>query len=146
MIGTARPAGDVVRALITRLFPAARRHIENYHFGGEWKIRWLRERRIAHEHILRLYLEQVVREGLQAFAAAEVASNRMSDLTAFDEYLRSLDTKRLQDVISSLEAYEEEFSPEHVVPGANVLLNLLPELPERKRGMFEFGARFVVGS
>lgn len=144
-IAGAGDRGDLLRALITRLFPAARRHIENYHFGGEWKIRWLRERRIAHEHILRLYLERVAGEGLQAFAAAEIAWNRMSDLRAFDEYLRSLDVKRLQDVISSLEAYEEDFLPEHVVPGAVVLLNLLPELPQRKGGMFELGSSLVVG-
>lgn len=145
LVATAGPGGDVVRALITRLFPAARRHMENYRFDGAWKIRWLRERRIAHEHVLRLYLEQVACEGLQAFAAAEHAWKRMNDLKAFDGYLRSLKAEQLQDVISSLEAYEEAFSPEHVIPGTVVLLNLLPELPERKGGMLAFGARVVVG-
>ena len=32
----------------------------------------------------------------------------------------------------------------HAVPSITVLLNLLPELPERKRGMFEFATRMVV--
>jgi hypothetical protein len=69
----------------------------------------------------------------------------MADDSALDDYLRSLDAERLQDVISSLEVYENEFAPEHVVPGTIVLLNLLPELPERQRGMFEFDPRMVVG-
>lgn len=69
----------------------------------------------------------------------------MTDRAAFDNYLRSLEPERLRDVISSLEAYEDEFGKDHVVPGAIVLLNLLPELPEQQRGMFDFGARMVVG-
>ncbi len=42
---------DVVRAMIERLFPAAQRHIGGSHYGGDWKSRWLRERRVAHEEI-----------------------------------------------------------------------------------------------
>jgi hypothetical protein len=41
--------------------------------------------------------------------------------------------------------YEEQFASEHVVPASIVLLNVLPELPERSRGMFEINARMVVG-
>jgi hypothetical protein len=41
--------------------------------------------------------------------------------------------------------YENDFAPEHVVPGTIVLLNLLSELPERQRGMLEIDPRTVVG-
>jgi predicted KAP-like P-loop ATPase len=136
--------GDVVRALVQRLFPGGQRHVGGSHYGSEWKHRWLRERRVAHEDILCLYLERVVGEGLQAFTYAEQAWTRMADRSALDHYLRSLNAGRLSDVISSLEAYEGEFAPKHIVPGTIVLLNLLPELPERQRGMFEFDTRMVV--
>lgn len=66
--------------------------------------------------------------GLQAFMDAEQAWARMADRNALDAYLRSLDSERLRDVISSLDVYEEHFSPEHVIPGSIVLLNLLPNL------------------
>jgi hypothetical protein len=52
---------------------------------------------------------------------------------------------RVQDVISSLEVYEDQWRPEHVVPATVVLLNLLPALPERQGGMFELNTRWVVG-
>jgi hypothetical protein len=68
----------------------------------------------------------------------------MADRSALDTYLRSLDAERLQDVISSLEVYENEYAPKHVVPGTIVLLNLPPELPERQRGIFEIDARTVI--
>lgn len=145
LIEAAGGHADVVRALVQRLFPAGQRHIGGSHYGSDWKNRWLRERRVAHEDILRLYLERVIGEGLQAFTDAEQAWGRMADRGALDGYLRSLDAERLQDVISSLEAYEEQFAPKHVVPGSVVLLNLLPELPERQRGMFDLDTRMVVG-
>jgi hypothetical protein len=84
-------------------------------------------------------------ERLQAFAEAEDAWARMTDCEALDSYLRSLPIERVQDVISSLEAYEDQFATEHVVPATVVLLNLLPDLPERQLGMMDFGTRLVVG-
>lgn len=143
-----KAAGDreeIVRNLIQRLFPAAERHVGGTHYGGDWKNRWLRERRVAHEDLLRFYLERVMGERLQSFADAENAWARMTDREALDSYLRSLPIERVQDVISSLEAYEDQFRLEHVVPATVVLLNLLPDLPERQLGMMDFGKALVVG-
>lgn len=145
LIGAADAYGEVIRALIERVFPGAQRHIGGPHYMSDWAARWLRERRVAHEYVLRLYLERVVGEGLQAFTDAEQAWGSMADREAFDSYLRSLDADRLREVIASLETYEENFAPEHVMPGAVTLLNLLPELPERPSGMLDLGAGFVVG-
>lgn len=141
-------AGDreeIVRNLIQRLFPAAERYVGGTHYGGDWKNRWLRERRVAYEDLLRFYLERVMGERLQSFADAENAWARMTDREALDSYLRSLPIERVQDVISSLEAYEDQFRAEHVVPATVVLLNLLPDLPERQLGMMDFGKALVVG-
>ena len=137
---------EVVRSMISRLFPAAQRHLPHgTRYGDDWQRRWLRERRVAHEEILRLYLERVVGQGLEAFRAAERAWAVMTDRDAFETHLRSLSPDQLEDVIASLETYEDEFTAEHAVPGTIVLLNVLPDLPDRPRGMFYVGARFVVG-
>jgi len=143
-----KAAGDheeVVRNMVQRLFPAGQRHMGGSHYGGDWKNRWIRERRVAHEDVLRLYLERVIGERLQAFTDAENVWARMTDQTALETYLHSLPVERVQDVISSLEAYEDQFGPEHVVPATVVLLNLLPHLPDRQRGMFDLDTRLVVG-
>lgn len=136
--------GQVVRAMINRLFPAARRHIGNSHYGADCKSKWIKERRVAHEDILALYLERVEGDSLLAFLDAERAWTHMADRDAFDSYLRSLDTTKLEDVIFSLKNYKDQFGPEHAVPGTIVLLNILPDLPERQRGMFEWNARVTV--
>jgi hypothetical protein len=136
--------GDVVREMVARLFSGSQWLIGGSHYGSNWKNRWLRERSVAHQDVFHLYLERVVGEGLQAFTDAEQAWGRIADRSAFDSYLRSLDVERLEDVISSLEAYEDKFAPEHVVPGTIVLLNLIPKLPERQRGMLDLDPRTVV--
>ena len=145
LIEAAGSEANVIRALIMRLFPAAQRHVGGSHYGPEWEKQWLQDRRVAHEDILRFYLERLPGEGLQAFVDAEQAFAKMADLDEFNNYLRSLDPERLEDVIASLEVFEGRFRAEHVVPGAIVLLNILSELPERPRGMFDFGPRLVVG-
>ena len=88
--------------------------------------------------------ERIAGEGLRAFSDAEKAWANFTDAHALDSYLRSLDPDRLEDVIAALGNYEDQFAPEHVIPGAIVLLNLLPNLPERQRGMLDFGSRLVV--
>jgi predicted KAP-like P-loop ATPase len=144
LLAAAKERADVVRAMIERLFPAAKRHIGGSHFGHDWLGQWRRERRVAHEDFLRLYLERLAGEGLQAFTDAERAWVHMADREALEAQLRSVNPNRLQDVISSLEAYESQFAPEHVVPGTIVLLNMLSVLPERRGGMFELETRLVV--
>lgn len=135
---------DIVRAMIGRLFPAALRHIGNTMYTDDWKATWLKERRVAQEDILRFYLERVAGEGLQSFTDAERAWVLFGDRDRLDRYLRLLDRTRLQDVIASLEMYQDEFKSEHAVPVATVLLNLQPDIPERQRNMFELDSRFTV--
>ena len=136
---------EVIRAMILRLFPAGERHAgSSYHYGSESKSGWLRKRRVAHEDNIRLYLEGVVGEGLKAFNNAEQAWSLMSDQAALDSFFRSLPVDGLERAISSLETYQDQFTSDHVVPGSIVLLNLYPLLPERPRGMFDFGPRIVV--
>ncbi len=144
--GLIEAAGDhsrVVESMIKRLFPAGGRYIDGSFYDSSFKEEWFRERRVAHKDILRLYLERLANENLQAVMGAEEAWQRIANRDTFDEYLRSIDSSKLQDVIASLEMFGEQFVAEHVVPGTIVLLNLLP-LPERQRGMFDLTPRVTV--
>lgn len=145
LVDAAGPHDDAVRALIERLFPAGQRHIGGSSYGADWQKTWLRNRRVAHDQILRLYLERVAGEQLLAFVAAERAWGLMADRDAFQAYMESLDADQQEDVIAALETYEDQYRPEHIVPGTTVLLNLMPDLPDRPRGMFSLGTRMVVG-
>ena len=143
LIGKAGDHRSVARRLISHLFPAAWKH-DGYHASANAEAEWLQERRVAHKDVLRLYLERSHSESFQAFTEAEQAWGHMADIEAFGNYLRELPADRLQDVIAHFEAYEGQFAPEHVVPGTVVLLNLLPELPDLRRGFFDLEPRHAV--
>ena len=135
---------EVVRSLVRRLFPAGARHLGVPSPDSSDESEWLKQRRVADEDILRLYLERVANKELQAFYRAEQALALMSDRKAFDTFLRSFEKEQLEDIISSLAHFRDEFAPEQVESGAVVLLNLLPELPERDRGFLDMGNWFFV--
>lgn len=136
---------DVATALITRVFPAGLRHITNNSYGSSWSKSWLKARRAAHPDVLALYLERVANENLDAFGMAEDAYAVLADEAALNELLRSYDLDQLQDVVAALEAFEGDYAEAAVVPACRVLLNLLPDLPERPQGMMSFSdARLVV--
>lgn len=141
-------AGDrsaVVRAMIERMFPAGQRYLGNMHYSVERSRQWLCARRVAHVDILRLYLERVAGQGLLAFNIADEVWSVMPNEQALTTSLESIPSSQIVDVISSLEAYEDDVSPDRVLPGIVSLLNLLPSLPETERGMFSIGTKTVVG-
>lgn len=144
LIDSAGTKAPVVMAMIERLFMAAQRHTSGMNYGCEWSRQWLRERRISHPDILRLYLERVAGEGLLAFRQAEIAWGLMTDTDAFSAHLNALDRDQVVDTIVSLEAFEDEVTSDRVLPGVVTLLNMLPTLPEKERGMFDFGTQVAV--
>ena len=127
---------EVVRAMLRHLLPAGwRQHQETQTNYEEQAGQLLPERRVAHEDILRLYLERVDDSDLLTFYDAERTFARMADRHGLNEFMRSLDPARWRDVVEHLESFEDQFRPEHVEPGIVVLLNLLPDMPEPSSGL-----------
>ena len=136
-------AGEVVEAMLDLLFPAGAelRRSSN----GDSKSRLnersaehLTERRVAHEHVFRLYLERVVSPDLLAFHEAEQALDRLTDRVARDKFIRSLEPTRRQDIVSNLCELVHRIPQEHVEPGIVMLLNLWSDMPERSFGWSTF--------
>lgn len=63
---------------------------------------------------------------------------------AFYAHLSALDRDQIVNTIASLEAYEDEVTPERVLPGVTTLLNMLPTLPEKECGMLGFNTQTAV--
>jgi len=136
---------QLVLSLVKRLFPAAERHIGGAHHGRKSVMQWRERRRVAHVDILRLYLERFVGEDLQSYAEAGRALPYMADREAFETFLRSLGMEQVENVILSLGAYDHKFATDYVVPSTVVILNLLPELPEQERDIFDIdSSRYAI--
>ncbi len=124
----------VARYMIRRLFPVGEEHLSgnsNADYGSEWAKEKLRTSRVAHEFVLRFYLEREVGKDLQAFYDAEQALELMADRGALDCFMRGLDPSRWLDTLWQLrETLDDRFRAEHVEPGVIVFMNLLPDMPE----------------
>ena len=122
LIGAGKHQGEVVKSMLLNLFPEIQGHKQE-------SVELLQTRRVAHENILRLYLEQTADPGLLVFNDAQQALNAMGNETAFEGFWHEQDPKRWWDIIHYLEGFENEFLPEQVIPGTTVMLNLLPNMP-----------------
>ena len=146
----ARTVGEVVEAMVSQLFPVGARlrmlsNGDSAPYVNDDAVKHLSERRVAHEHVLRLYLERVISEGLLVFHDAERALARMADHDGLNEFIRSLEPMRWQDVISHLGDLADRFRSKHVDVGIVVLLNLWEDMPERPPELAVFGgARGII--
>lgn len=134
----------LVENLIRRLFPAGIRHFENNNHGSDWMKTWLKNRRVAHIDVLKLYLERTPTQTMIAFNRAEIAFEMLGNGPALDEYLRSLPVDELEEVIGALESFEDEYPVDSVTTSVATLTNLIPSLPEKRRGMFDLDTRMIV--
>lgn len=134
-------AGDdqtVMRALLTRLFPASRRHFDNFAVGYESQKEWRRQHQVAHPDFLELYFSRQSSTGLLAYRWSERAFSEITDRERFAAVLDSVPAKELEETFQALETFEGAYPEEAVVPGSIELLNRVTSIPDRpSRGMFD---------
>ena len=131
---------ELVEQLIREVFPAARQYIENHGYGSDSVKEWRTKHQVAHIDFLNLYLDRVVPDALTAFRSAERTFRLLADSGKLTTYLKSLDPNQLEDVLQGLEAYENRFTAEAVVPGTIALMNLIDSMPKRQaQSIFDLG-------
>lgn len=122
---------SIVRALIHRLFSGGRgKHEEE---DPEWSSRQLRNNRVVHGSIFRLYLARVADSDLTAANDAKDAFDCLHDRKALFEFMRSHkhDPETWPKIILSLWGmFRSEFVHEHAESGLIVFWDLLPDMPE----------------
>jgi len=135
-----RVAEDIVR----RLFPAAARHVGGTNYGSDWLRTWQRERRVAHPVVLQFYLERIVSPEVLTIRRVETVFRLLTQPDELREVLDDLDSRELEAAIAGLEAYEDEYPLEAVVPASVVLLQMFPRLRTTRQGVFDFGPDLAV--
>lgn len=124
------------------LFPAARHHFENMHYGAEWEITWRRQRKVASSSVFRFYLERQLPDGVVPARAVDDALSHLANRDKLRQFLDSWSPDELMDLIERMNPAIEELpingdamdeDPARVALPA--LLDLLPRLPE-DRGAF----------
>ncbi len=132
------------------LFPAARRYLENTHYGSEWEVTWRRQRKIASASVLRFYLERQLPEGVVPARTVDQALDAFSDRKGLQNLFDALSPAQLMDLVERINGTLDELP----VDGGNldddparialpVILDLLPQLPE-DTGMLTFSGSMVL--
>ena len=134
----------VVEALLRHVFPEGGRHLPDMEFIAHMHSEWYQQRRVANTEMFRLYLERVEGRTLKMQRLGDQALSVMADAEELQSYMQSLEPDSLRHVIVSLQTHENRFRPEHVVPGATVLLNTWPRMPEHQGGFFDLDNRIIV--
>lgn len=138
MLAAAGDDAELVKELIRRVFPMARRYTDNMHYGHDSATEAKRDHRVGHIDYLDLYLERTAPSGLVSFRRSEKAFTKIADAAEFAKYLDSVEPEDLENTIAGLEAYEHTYPIEAIPAASTILLNRIYAIPERQsRGMFD---------
>ncbi|GAA4345536.1 KAP family P-loop NTPase fold protein [Microbacterium rhizosphaerae] len=127
-----------VRHLIRRVFPAALQFLENRRYGSDSSAIWKRDHRVAHLSFLELYFGRTAPSDLTTFTQTEKAYTFFANADDLGAYLDSVEPEKLEDLIGGLEAYQDQYPQDTVVPASTALLNRICRIPDRpSRSMFD---------
>jgi hypothetical protein len=134
-----------IRFVIQELFPSASRHLGGSHYGTDWLATWRRQCRVANPDVFAVYLQRRVPPGTVRAAVAEAVFESLEDETRLDRLLSSLDEAELEQVLTRLQSYVEEFPGERPSITLSVLSRHGRRLPRGARSMSDFGADVELG-
>lgn len=140
-------AGDrqeVIRALISRLFPQGNRFLGGPHYSGDFSRAWHRKRRVADAEVLRYYLQRRLPEGVLPAAEVHAAFSLLHDRRRLSDMLDVLEPERLENLLGRLELYEDDFPPEHVEAAIGALLDQFGRLREGRQHAFDLGGEMAL--
>lgn len=130
LIRVSGPDESVVRALLTRVFPASIGYIENATYGSSSVDSWKKKHLLASKDFLSSYFDRVAPAELLSFRLAEALVPKIADPIDFVKTLDDVSIDLLPDVLGSMEAFKGDFPEPGMSSAIAALLNLIPRVPE----------------
>lgn len=127
----ASPHSDAIRDLCRLLFPGTDWLFGGPAYGREYLQHWRRERRVASPEVFSYYLTRTLEPGTASAGLVASAFATLGDRDSLCALLDGINADTLEDLLSRLEAYEDEFSEDAVEPAVEALLDLCGRLPSR---------------
>ena len=132
-----------LKLVLETLFPATQGFLGGMAYGPGWDATWRKERRVACEEVLQIYLQTGLDEGALGHRQVEKLATALSDERELGKLLDALGETQLEEALTRLEAYEQEFPAEAVPVAVPVLTNRMKKLSRFSRGV-SFAPRFSV--
>lgn len=138
MMDSAGSDRKVLESALEILFPATQEFVGFGSFGSNWDKIWRRDRRVASEEALRIYLSGGLDDaGIPAREIRELV-DEMKDGMRFTELLDALDDQRLEITLESLEDFEDEFTTEGARIAVPIIVNQTRRLSWDSGGLTGF--------
>ena len=133
----------LLNSVLEILFPATQGFLGGMNYGLGWDATWRKERRVACEEVLQIYLQAGLDEGALEHRQVEELAAALSDERELGKLLDALGETQLEEALTRLGAYEQEFPAEAVPVAVPVLINRMKKLSRFSRGV-SFAPRFSV--
>ena len=101
-----------------------------------------RDKRIADLTLFNFYFEQVESEEFKNIILSQTLWSYMSS-DKFAVELAKIDENYLESVVNNLANYEADFTEKTAMYSIPALYEILPRVPEKERGFFEFDAHII---
>jgi len=137
---------EVVSELCRLLFPATVRYLgsRNTTYPSSWLLLWRKQRRVANPEVLGIYLSKQLPPGVLPAATVDLAVTAMADKRLFQAAVDTMSDGDLDDLLARLVGYEDDTTPDAVLPACTVLLGLYPRLRTGSKGLFDVGPEIAV--
>ena len=133
---------DMLKSVFELLFPSTHEHIGLRTYGTYEEANWRRDRRVACEEVLRIYLSGGIDETAIPSDDIRDLVSVMTDRTQVASHLESLDEQGLEQTLERLEDFEGEFPEQAASVVAPILVNRMGTLGDEFTGSLSFTPRF----
>lgn len=132
LLALAGPHRAAVGWMCRYLFPMSRSYTENLQLDGH-RGDWLKYRRVAHEDVLRFYLERTLPSGVVPMAKLNQVLGILNDEAALQAAVAELKSGEVMNLLDRLPLFLDSVRPDAVASVAPVFLRLLSHLPRHTR-------------
>ena len=128
MIDGAGGERDVLNSVLEILFPATQGFLGRSSYGPNWIGTWRKQRRVACEEVLRIYLQAGLEAGaLQSREIREVV-DALTDERELKRQLESFSPQQLEEALDRLADFEQDFAVEAIPAAVPVLIRQMAKL------------------
>ena len=141
MLASAGDERGIMDSVFEILFPATQGPIGRASYGPDWIAGWRKQRRVACEEVLRIYLQAGLDEGAITSRDVQDLVEALTDEKKLASLFNALDEKRFEAALERLEDYEDDFQVEAAPIAIPVLVNRMGTLSPDSGGMLGLSPR-----
>ena len=135
---------DVLSSVLEIMFPATQGPLGRSSHGPDWIPSWRKQRRVACEEVLRIYLQAGLDEDTIPSREVQELVGALTDGKRLAALLDALDEQRFEAALERLEDFEGDYPAEAAPVAVPALVNRMGQLSDHSTGMFDLSPRFKV--